>query len=391
MNSKNDVSILRQLKSYFLGLFILFLANTSFANTIVVKPNTVISHPTTYNNVILDLSNGSFVIENNASLTITNSIINGTLSNKNPLLINVDKGTLNLTNNKVNISSSGVSPHPTTQSLQYVIQLGMASVNLNGNSFEIDKPFRSGFLITTASIPTSGIKIINNKFDGFHGVLYLVSTDDTLISGNTLTKNTYGNIVVIGGNSKIVGNTIKFSGNNRLGNGIDIIDASNIEITKNLLLTPTCHGIYIFRSQNVMVDSNQVFGGITYAINVLTYPEKLALKDHDYLKSLLGDHRLKNGISSNIVLSNNLMSQNRYGIAANDTSGLTVIDNIFIQHFDDNIARKFWTDNKILLQNVTGLVWSNNLYKEAFTQVEGGDNSKSFKLVPFPTTGGVSL
>lgn len=371
-------------------LFLFLLASTSFAYTIIVQPNTVISHSTKYNNVTLDMTKGSFIVEDNASLTITNSVVHGTLSVKNPVLFNVDQGSLYFRNNQVYIESHGVEAHPTTQALQYVIQLAMATnFELSGNSFEIDKPFTSGVLVTTASIPTSGIKIQNNKFNGFHGVLYLVGTDKALISGNRLVRNTYGNIVVIGSHSSIIGNTIEFAGNNRLGNSIDVIDSNDIEVSKNILLTPTCHGIYVFNSRNVLVDDNRIFGGITYALNVLTYPEKLISQDQEYLKGLLGNYHLKNMLSSNVTISNNFISQNRYGLAANDVDGLHVHHNMFIQRFEDNETRKFWTNNSILLQNVTNLNWENNLYKEAYSQAEEGDNSKTFIAIPFPKTGGV--
>ncbi len=391
MNSIKILSILKKLKMLSLGLALFLLAGTSFANTIVVQPNTVVSHSLTYDNVVLDMSNGSFIVQNNATLTIRNSIINGKLSVKNPLLINVDNGTLSFKNNKVNVTAPCIAPHPTTQSLQYVIQLGMAKLDMSNNSFEIDQPFRSGLLITTATLPTSGLKIVNNKIDGFHGALYLVDTDNALVSGNILNKNSYGNIVMIGTNSQITGNTVKFSGRNRLGDAIDIIDSTNITVSKNILLTPTCHGIYIFSSQNVLANNNRIYGGITYAMNILSFPEKPALKDRDYFKSLIGNHHLVNNSSSNIVISNNFMAQNRYGIAANDIATLKINDNIFVQRFEDNDARKFWTNNLVLLQNVTGLAWSNNFYKEAFTQDQNGSNSKSFKFVSFPTTGGVAL
>lgn len=374
---------------YCLGLLFLLLSNACLAQTVIIPPNTVISHSKTYDNVTLDMTNGSFIITNDATLTINNSIITGTISKKNPLLINVDKGALTLNNNQVNIKAVGISPHSTTQSLHYVMQLAMGRLSMNDNYFQVDKPFAVGLLITSASIPTSGISIVNNKIERFHGAIYLLGTDNAVISGNTLVKNTYGNLVVIGSNSKIVGNTVYFSGNNRLGNSIDVIDSNNILVSKNLILTPTCHGIYVFNSHDVVVDHNRIAGGITYAMNILSYPEKLS--SNDYIADLVRDHKFKNLISKNITITNNFMSQNRYGIASSDVDGLIVQNNLFIQRFENNAARKFWTNNVTLLQHVTNLTWSNNQYKEAFTQEEDGDNSKSSNLVLFPQTGGITL
>jgi len=372
-----------------IGIIFLLLANTCFAENIIIAPNTVISHSRSYNNATLDMTNGSFIINNNATLTITNCIINGNISKKNPLLITVDKGKLNLSHNNFNIKSVGIDPHPTTQSLHYVIQLAHGGLNMDSNSFVVDHSFEVGLLITSADIQTTGINIVRNTFERFHGVIYLLGTDNALISDNILTKNTYGNIVIIGSNSKILGNTIYYSGNNRLGNSIDLIDSNNILVSKNLLLTPTCHGIYVFNSSNVVLDSNRVNGGITYAMSIITYPEKL--KTDDEIMPLVLKHTFKNVISQNITITNNFMSQNRYGIAATDVNGLDVENNIFIQRFEDVDARKFWTNNNILLQNVSQLTWVNNMYKEAFTQEVNGDNTKTDILIPFPKTGGISL
>ncbi len=373
----------------FFGLSMLLSQGCFSAETIIISPNTVVSHSTTYANATLDMTNGSFIVTGDATLTIKNSIVNGNISKNNPFLITVDKGNLNLSNNQVNIKAVKIDPHPTTQSLYHAVQIAMGGLTMTGNTFRIDQPFSAGLLITTAAIPTANFVITRNRFESFHGVLYLVSTDNALISENTLFKNTYGNIVVIGSNSKITGNTIYFSGNNRLGNAVDVIDSNNVLVNKNLILTPTCHGIYVFNSRDVLVDDNRVLGGITYGMNILSYPEKLSTEY--YVKQLLREHSLKNTISGNITVSHNLFSQNRYGIAASDVNVLTVSNNIFVQRFADNDARKFWTNNNTLLQNVTGLTWNNNIYKEAFTQEKGGDNTKSFHFVSFPQTGGVSL
>jgi parallel beta-helix repeat protein len=381
---------------YLIGLLMLLVSSVSFATQpIVIAPNTIVSYPKTYDNVTLDMSNGSFIIKNNATLTIKNSIINGTLSKANPNLINVENGQLSIINSQANIKSVNIAPHPETQSLINMILVGTGKLTLDNNKFKIDQAYTAGFLITTSNIPTSDIKITNNYFEKFHGVLYLIGTDGALVSNNMFMNNSYGNIVLIGNNSKITQNTVYFSGGNRLGDGIDVIDSTNIIVSNNYLFTPTCRGIYVFNSRDVMVANNRISGGITYAMIVITYPEKFSLdksfESPNYLKEVLAQHEMKNVKSANITIINNYMAQNRFGIAASDTDGLLIKNNIFIQRFEDNDARQFWTNNSILIKNVTGLVWNGNLYKEAYTQEENGDNSNSSKFVTFPATGGVTL
>lgn len=393
--SKIQIKIKAMLLLCGAGLF--FIANISYANTIIIHPNTVISFPKTYDGATLDMSNGSFIIKNHATLTIQNSSVYGTISESNPVLISVEDGNVNLNNNQVSITASGITQHPLTQSLQHVIQLALGNVNIAGNSFSIDQPFSAGFLITTSSIPTTGLQITNNTFSQFHGVLYLIASDNALVSDNIFKNNTYGNIVNIGNNSKIVHNTIAFSGNNRLGNSIDVIDSDNVLISKNILLTPTCHGVYVINSHHLTIDSNRIYGGITHAMTILTYPETSATLPGakgmhlEYLTNILAQHKMRNSLSSTITVSNNFMSQNRYGLAGMDIAGLTVQNNTFIQRFSDDASRKFWTNNNILLKNVTGLSWTNNLYKEAYSQTMGSHNPNTTIIVPFPASGGITL
>jgi parallel beta-helix repeat protein len=368
---------------------LLLIGNVCFAQTIVVRANTVIDSSTTYDGVDLDFSHGNFIVRNKALLSIQNCHISGTLSPNSPVLINLEDGNLKMTGNSVSIKTVGITAHPLSQSLQYVIQVVQGTVTMTYNTFDIDTPFTAGLLITTSSMPTGNFSIKNNTFTNFHGVIYLINSNNIAISNNIFMKNSYGHIVLIGNNILVDHNKIYFSGGDHLGNAIDIIDSDTVTVSKNELYTPTCHGIYVLSSRNLTIDGNRVYGGITYAINVLTYAEALR-KDEPILKSL-GNYKSKIVLSENVVITNNFMSQNRYGIAASDVNNMTIKNNYFSQRFVDDASRKFWTDNNILLNNVTSLVWQQNYYKEAFSQSMNGDNNKSLRLVEFPASGGVTL
>jgi len=394
MLGENEMRIANMIKKsrilhLLVSLTLLLFGATCFANNIIISPNTVISHSKTYSNATLDMTNGSFIVRKNATLTINNCTVTGTISKKNPFLMTVIRGSLVLNNNTVNVQAVGIKPHDTTQSLYHVIQIETGNLTMDGNTIQIDKPFTAGLLMTDPIIQTKNFNITNNRFNHFHGVLYLMNADNALISGNTFYKNTYGNIVIFGTRSNIMGNAIYFSGNNRLGNAMDVIDSDNINIQNNLLFTPTCHGIYVLNSNNVLIDHNRVTGDITYAITLLTYPE-ISMADKE-VAQLFAHHQMRNSLSTNITITNNFMSQNRFGIAATDVNTLSVQNNTFVQRFEDSDSRKFWTDNNILLRNVSNLSWSNNWYKEGYTQDMNGDNSQSNKLIPFPVTGGITL
>lgn len=373
--------------SVFVCLSGLLLSCMSYATTIVIAPNTIIDQTMTYSNSTLDMSHGSFLIKNHAKLTLANCTVQGTLSSTNPVLFNVESGDLDFQNNTFNIKAVGITPHPLTQSLQYVMQIGSGAVKLKGNAFQIDQSYTAGLLITSSSDYTTGFQITDNKFTNFHGVLYLINSDDALVQNNLLANNSYGNIVMVGNNSKIVNNVVMFSGNNHLGNSIDLINSNNMLVSNNQLLTPTCHGIYMINSHNVTIDNNKISGGITYAVNVYTYPETSELA---YLGGLTSV-RKSNGVSNNITITNNYMAQNRYGVAASDVDNLIVSNNYFVQRFMTDEARLFWTNNDVLLKNVTHLTWTNNLYKEAFTQENDGDNSRTKYFVTFPQSAGVRI
>lgn len=79
-----------------MGLLLMGTASASFAESIVVKPNTVITHDTTYDHVTLDMQKGSFIIQNKAVLTIKDSTLTGTLSPKIPTLWTFRMGRLTL-------------------------------------------------------------------------------------------------------------------------------------------------------------------------------------------------------------------------------------------------------------------------------------------------------
>lgn len=375
---------------YCLGIFLLLLTNSAFAETIKIFPDTVISYPRTYDNVTLDLSHGSFIIKNNATLTIKNSNINGTVSKNIPILITLESGKLVLENNQVRIKTEGLTEHPLTQALEYFLQTGLGDLVIKGNTFKIDQSFTAGFMLANSIIATRGFQITNNKFSNFHGVIYLIGSDDALIKDNVFYRNSYGHIVVMGNNNQIIHNKIFFPGGYHLGNAIDLINATNITIKDNFLFTPTCHGLYILNSHGLNIDHNQIYGGITYAIYIITQPESTSSYTR-FLASLVKNNKLRGKMSDHITITRNYMSQNRFGLAATDVNDLTVKDNIFIQRFSDNEARKFWTDNNVLLRNVTQLTWENNLYKEAYSQAINGDDSHSSSFVPFPISGGISF
>lgn len=358
----------------------------------VILPNTIISTPTTYSNTTLDMSHGNFIVKNGATLTIENSTIDGTLSGVNPSLISVELGELKLIKNQVNITAPTVSQNPKGEASFYAIRMGRSTLTLRGNTFVTDQPYTVGLLSTSVILPTKNISIINNSFEKFHGVLYLLNAHTATIDNNSFKLNSSGQIVLVGENAAITNNSLYFPGTDQLGDAIDVIASKNVNVIKNQIFTPTSIGIAITLSHDVLLDNNVITGGITYAINILSY-SALKIKNNFSAKIIEKlDKSVFHNLSStsDITIRNNYLGQNRYGLTAVDVQNLIVENNFFTQRFEDAEKRKFWTNNDILLKNIIGLTWVNNYYKEAFTQVNGGDNSMT-QFVPFPVSGGVVL
>ncbi len=368
----------------------LLTSNICFAQAVVViTGEKVINTPTTYTNVILDLSNGHFQITGGGTLDIENCVINGTIAANNPYLFHLTMGVFKLANNVINVTTRDVPASPGTTSILQVIKILQGIVNITGNTANIDLPFRVGFLVT-GSLPTSNFIISNNKISGFHGGIFLSNSNNAKIQNNVFSKVSVTNILTtLSSNSLFEGNEIIFPGNNNLGNGIDLIDSENLTIRNNHISFGSCYGIYILRCHNTIIDSNHITGGITWGIYIVpsvNYFDK-------YLAKFMRGFKHKQLVyaNQNITVTNNIISQNRYGLAAKNVDRLTATNNVFIQQFPDSRTRRFWTDNDIIFNDVINITWLNNQYKEAFTQINGGSNTLALQFVEFPRHGGVVL
>lgn len=379
------------LSFFFISFGFILLCMSVDAYAINIAPNTIIRTPTFFKNTEIDLTNGNFIVKNNALLSIENCTIKGALSAENPKLIKVEDGSLTLSNNTITISAPTIVPHPDVQSLTYVVWLYNARLQMNNNKITMTAPFTAGLLITDIRTWTDNLKISNNRIEGFHGALYLLNTVNSTIENNILIRNSYGNIVVIGDRITISGNHVLFSGNDLIGNGdaIDVIDSDNIDIINNVITTPGCYGIWIMSSANVAINLNTITGGVTYGINMTNLESSQFLHAEKVLRAL-GKKEMRHQLSNHITIMNNALHQNKYGIIAEGVDQLIIANNFFSQRFSSNSERQFWTDNNNLLKNVTGLIWQNNLYKEAFSQQNIGDNSKT-EFRPYPASGGVII
>ncbi len=377
--------------SYFskcvIATFSFFMINHAFAN-VVITGNQNINTATTYNNTTLDMSNGRFTINTGGTLTIQNSTINVTISPSNPFFTAMTNGSLVMNNNIVNVTVSGITPNPNSQSLYPIMPIQQGSVNLNGNTFTTDTDFTVSLLQTNVPA-TTNFSITNNTIKHFHGGLYLNNSSNATVSGNTFWNVSFSNIYNSGQLNNFNNNIFYFPGNLRLGDAIDLINATGVNIQNNIISSSSNYGIYIMGGQNISIDNNKIVDGLSYGISIPT--SSLQKVNNKSLAQLLSKKKLTLLSNSNIVINNNYISLNRYGLSGGVINQLIVTGNTFIQRFSDSSIRQYWTNNDILLPSASNVTWANNLYKEAFTQDVPGDNSNALSFVTFPQHGGVFI
>lgn len=375
-------------------LFLLIILFQPLANAspITIIGRNVIDRDTTYEHRVLDLTRGYFVIENNAKLVLDHCLVLGSLNPEKTHLIYLNKGSFLIQNSLFNISTTNIPENPLRQSIYSVFFVSEGQVNLFRNRFTIDKPYTASLFVTD-KYPTRDINIRGNQLEYYHGGFILNNTQNAILSGNQFSRVSTTNILLLKSkHSRIENNEIFFSGNNNIGDGIDLIDSENIALQGNTIASGSCYSVSILRCKKISLESNRIMGGITHAIIILG--ASVSHYPNPSLRSYFEESSSSNNTASksqDIKITHNYLSQNRYGIAASNVEELLVTDNLFIQRFLDDKKRKFWTNNEILLKEVKNLTWLRNKYKEAYPQKRPDSVEKSSRLLEFPTSGGVSL
>ena len=371
-------------------LLILWLLNSyAYAiNHLTIKGIQVISKPTIYKNVQLDLKEGGFLIDHNAALSIENAIVKVIISPQNPYFIYLKNGSLKFKNNVVLVEAHDLPQTPTQQSLYYLIKVLQGNLALINNRFNVDQFYSLGLLITDENNATHHFMIHHNEIKYFHGGLYLLNSHNALIKNNKFSRVSFGNIFIQGDHNRIMNNLFQFPGNLSLGDAIDVVDSESILIKENLIADDSCYGMQIFAGKNVVIDHNMMINGITYAISLA--PLNNSITD-PFLIKLNRTHPWHHERNENIRITHNYLSQNRFAMRGNAIDGLTIKNNLFSQKFQDAYARKFWTNNDQLFSDVSYFKWEENFYREAFAQDIKDDNALALHIVDYPQHGGVVL
>jgi len=347
-------------------------------SAVILHGNQDIMSSMAYHHATFDLTDGRFTIKQGGSLIITDSIIDITISAHNPFLANIQNGSLVLKNTIVNIKTSGMYPNPEKKALYQLITQQGGQLNVLNNTFDVTDDFTVGFIHVTCLASKSNIKINHNRINHFHGGIDLALCDEVEIDDNNFTEVSLANISYSGNHSQFIGNTFYFPGNLRTGNAINMVKANHIMVSHNIIASSASYGMTLMGVSDISIDSNKITDGQSYAIFINSPKFKVKFK-HEKITN------------DNISISNNYFSQNKYGVAGDDILHLIINNNIFIQKFNDARTRQTFTDNHYLLPHVFELTWHDNLYKEAFTQENDGDNTSALTFIVFPKYGGVRI
>jgi len=368
------------------------LSGTSaFADKAHVTCPTVVKSAVVYTNTVVDLACG-FEIKNGGSVNIQNSTVNMTISSANPWFAHLSGGDLVLSGSTFNIVTQNVTADPNHDPQYQLIRADRGNLSLAGNSFSVAQLFTTGFMTTNAAAgTTNNFYIHGNTISNFQGGIYLPGSDNFEVSNNTFSNVSLASIFTMGSTGSISGNIFSFPGNLVSGDAIDVVDSDNLTISDNIIASGVGYGIMVAGSDSIAIDSNKISDGQLFAVMIqpaASVKGTLARYRQQYL-SAHKNRAVRSTGNSNITVTNNYMAQNRYGLTASSVDGLTVQNNIFIQNFSTAVARTYWTSNANLLTGVSNLVWSENLYKEAFSQEVPGDNILAKQFVTFPEQGGV--
>lgn len=149
---------------------------------------------------------------------------------------------------------------------------GGDSVVIDGNAVTAKSKYAAGFAWIEGVEEAGGVSITFNRVWGTHAGIYLTGSDGAIISDNTLTKVSFGNIVTDRARNLLIErNSIVFHGDGTSGDGLTIVGGSDISIRHNLIAMGTCYGIQMLpatgeRMHDITIEGNTISDGITTAL-----------------------------------------------------------------------------------------------------------------------------
>ena len=184
----------------------------------------------------------------------------------------------------------------------------------------------SGFFLSAIS----NVTIKNTNINGFYYGLCLNSTSHSVISGNTITNNSWGiHLKTYSNCNVVIANEIS-SNNDR---GIFILRSYNNTISQNNVRSNDRHGIVISDSSGNIVYSNKIMANYDTGINIWTYLKASSHNIIDANNITMNQNGLDLSRSPNNTISRNNIANNKFsGIRFGHSSDNKIHYNNFINN-----------------------------------------------------------
>ena len=166
-NKPPGVHSVNRFSHYFAAIVLLIIYSGAYSQTLNISSAQIINKDTHYQHVIFNLNPGGFIIDNNAILTIEDSVINVTISPDNPNFSLLTKGKLVLKNNIFHVTTKNITPTPTKQSIIFLIRVKNGDIDITNNEFDVNQNYSVGFLYKEGIVSTNNINITNNLIKHF--------------------------------------------------------------------------------------------------------------------------------------------------------------------------------------------------------------------------------
>ncbi len=243
-------------------------------------------------------------------------------------------------------------------------------LQIDGNKATYTATYNYGIYLSSSSNNTVTGNTCNNNYYG----IYVYSSSNNTITGNTCNNNTRnGNYLSLSSNNTITGNTC-----NNNNYGIQLYSSSNNTLTDNTCNNNKSYGIYVYSSSSDnTVTGNTCNSNISYGIYVYSSSNNNTVIGNTCNNNNYGI-RLDSSSNNNTVIGNTC-NNNNYGIRLDSSSNNTVIGNTCIRGTGQtsDYASDQYTIRLQGTANKYNLISSNNCMGKAVV-VEGGTGNSAW-------------
>ncbi len=199
----------------------------------------------------------------------------------------------------------------------------------------------------------SNVTIKNMKITAFEVGIALISSRDSIVSGNNITNNFFYGIVInslpplfSSSDNSVSGNTVANNGYS----GIGFARSSNCIVSGNNITANTAHGIELYRFSNGIVSGNCITATLNYGIKLTSSSNNNSVSGNTVTANNYAGIALDYSSNNNSV-SGNTVANNGYGILLGRFEGSSPDYNLICHN--DFIGNS----NNVNIVNGSGNAW----------------------------------